>query len=367
MKVPFLELTAATSELRPQLDAAVARVLDSGRYILGEEVEAFEREWAAHCRARRAVGVGTGLDALILSLRALKVGPGDEILVPAHTFVATWLAVEAVGAAIVPVEPDPETLNIDVRQLEPLVTERTRAILPVHLYGQPADLDPILRLARQHKLWVIEDAAQAHGARYRGTRVGAHGDIVCWSFYPGKNLGALGDGGAITTDNQDLADEISMLRNYGSHEKYRNEVAGLNSRLDPLQAAMLRVKLKVLESWNERRRHLAEDYCAAFADLDLTLPMVPEWATPVWHLFVIRSDKRDELARALGSKGVGTLIHYPIPPHRQKAFDGLGIADDALPVTTAATCSVLSLPIGPHITPAMRDHVIAAVRDCATR
>ena len=364
MKVPFLDLAAATAELRPQLDAAVARVLDSGWYILGEEVEAFEQEWAAYCGSNHAIGVGNGLDALILSLRALGIGLGDEVIVPSHTFVATWLAVAAVGATIVPVEPDPKTLNIDVNRIEARITPRTRAIIPVHLYGQPSDLHPILQFAQLHGLRVIEDAAQAHGALYNGTKIGAHGDLVCWSFYPGKNLGALGDGGAVTTNDPTLAEKLAILRNYGSRTKYHNEVAGVNSRLDPLQAALLRVKLSVLDNWNERRRALARDYHTAFADLDLTLPSVPDWADPVWHLFVVRSDQRDSLAAALDQQGVATMVHYPVPPHKQVAFSKLNFAAGAFPGACAAADKVLSLPISPHISDGLRDQVIEAVRTC---
>jgi len=252
--IPFLDLGAAYRELKTEIDAAVHRVLDSGWYILGPEVEAFEAEWAAFCEADHAVGVANGLDALILALRALDIGAGDEVIVPSNTYVATWLAVTAVGARPVPVEPDLATHNIDPARIAAAISPATRALLPVHLYGQPADLDPILTIARQHGLTVIEDAAQAHGARYKGQRIGAHGDVVCWSFYPGKNLGAQGDGGAVTTNRADLADRISVLRNYGSRVKYVNEVQGVNSRLDPIQAAVLRAKLRHLDAWTERRR-----------------------------------------------------------------------------------------------------------------
>lgn len=364
MKVPFLDIGAATAEIRPELDAAIARVLDSGWYILGEEVSLFEADWAAHCKAAHAVGVGNGLDALVLSLRALDIGPGDEIIVPAHTFVATWLAVAAVGATIVPVEPDAKTLNIDVSEIAAHITPQTKAILPVHLYGQPADLDPILALARQFGLFVIEDAAQAHSAEYRGRRIGAHGDLVCWSFYPGKNLGALGDAGAVTTDNAELAEKIKVLRNYGSQRKYQNEVPGVNSRLDPLQAAVLRAKLSVLDDWTERRRSLARAYSDAFAALDIELQSVPQWANPAWHLFVVRTARRDALEDALKQRGVGTLVHYPVPPHQQQAFADLNIPPDMFPRANHAAEHVLSLPMGPHVTSEMRDHVIASVSDC---
>lgn len=358
--IPFLDLRAAYLELKPEIDAAIERVLDSGWYILGAEVEAFEEEWADFCSARHAVGLANGLDALILGLRALDIGPGDEVIVPSNTYIATWLAVSAVGAVPVPVEPDAATFNIDPAQVSDAITARTRAILPVHLYGQPADLDPLLAVARKHGLAVIEDAAQAHGARYKGRRIGAHGDIVCWSFYPGKNLGALGDGGAITTDRADLADRIRVLRNYGSRVKYVNEVRGVNSRLDPIQAAVMRVKLAHLDAWTERRRAIAAAYARGLAGTSLILPHVPEWAEPVWHLYVVKSAGRDALQKHLAEAGIGTLIHYPIPPHKQAAYADLSIAPDALPLASRLAHEVLSLPMGPQLSSAQADRVCAA-------
>lgn len=359
--IPFLDLGAAYRELKTDIDAAVARVLESGWYILGPEVEAFEADWAAWCGAEHAVGLANGLDALILALRALEVGPGDEVIVPSNTYIATWLAVSAVGARPVPVEPDPATHNIDPARIAPAITPRTRVILPVHLYGQPADMDPILEIARAHGLAVVEDAAQAHGARYRGRRLGAHGDIVCWSFYPGKNLGALGDGGAVTTNRADLADRVRVLRNYGSRVKYVNEVRGVNSRLDPLQAAVLRVKLPHLDAWTDRRRALAAAYQAGLADAGLILPHVPDWADPAWHLYVVRAPDRDALQARLTAAGVGTLIHYPIPPHCQAAYAELGLAPEALPLARQLAGEVLSLPIGPHLA---REDAEAVCRAC---
>jgi dTDP-4-amino-4,6-dideoxygalactose transaminase len=347
MKVPFLDLRAAYLELKPEIDAAIARVLDSGWYILGPEVEAFEAEWAAYCGASHAVGVGNGLDALTLALRALEIGPGDEVIVPSNTYIATWLAVSAVGATPVPVEPELTTYNIDPALIPAAITPRTKALLPVHLYGQPADLDPILAIARTHNLAVVEDAAQAHGARYKGRRIGAHGDVVCWSFYPGKNLGALGDAGAITTNRTDLTDRIRLLRNYGSREKYVNEVQGVNSRLDPIQAAVLRVKLKVLDEWNAHRCRIAALYTQELAGRDLLLPYTPKWAEPVWHLFVVRSSERDALQKRLSAAGIGTLIHYPLPPHRQQAFASNSRA--SLPIAERLANELLSLPIGPQL------------------
>jgi len=257
--------------------------------------------------------------------------------------------VTAVGARPVPVEPDPATYNIDPARIAAAITPATRALLPVHLYGQPADLDPILELARKHNIALVEDAAQAHGARYKGRRIGGHGDVVCWSFYPGKNLGALGDGGAITTNRADLADRIRVLRNYGSRVKYVNEVQGVNSRLDPIQAAVLRAKLPHLDAWTDRRRAIAAAYAEGLRDSGLILPHVPDWADPVWHLYVVRSPDRDGLQKRLAEAGVGTLIHYPIPPHMQAAYANLGLAPDALPLARQLAGEVLSLPIGPQL------------------
>lgn len=360
--IPFLDLSAPYRELQLQIDAAVARVLTSGWYILGPEVEAFEAEWAAYCGTTHAVGLANGLDALILALRALDIGPGDEVIVPSNTYIATWLAVSAVGARPVPVEPDPATYNMDPARIAAAITPQTKVVLPVHLYGQPADLDPILALARDHGFAVVEDAAQAHGARYKGRRIGAHGDVVCWSFYPGKNLGALGDAGAITTNRADLADRIRVLRNYGSRVKYVNEVEGVNSRLDPLQAAVLRVKLTVLDDWTARRRETAARYASGLQDCGVILPHIPDWADPAWHLYVVRSPDRDRLQARLTEKGVGTLIHYPIPPHLQAAYAGLGMSSGTLPLAEQLAGEVLSLPMGPHLDLVQAGAVIAAVK-----
>lgn len=347
--IPFLDLRAAYLDIKPEIDAAVSRVLESGCYILGPEVETFETEWAAYCEASHAVGLANGLDALILALRALNIGPGDEVIVPSNTYIATWLAVSGVGATPVPVEPDPATHNIDPARIEAAITPRTRALMPVHLYGQPADIDPILDIARLGGLRVIEDAAQAHGARYKGQRIGAHGDIVCWSFYPGKNLGALGDAGAVTTNDSALAERVKVLRNYGSRQKYVNEVAGVNSRLDPIQAAVLRVKLSVLDDWSNRRRAVAAAYMDGLKETSLTLPHVPDWAEPVWHLYVVRTLERDAVQARLAEAEIGTLIHYPIAPHMQGAYAQMGMTPDALPLARAMANEVLSLPIGPHL------------------
>ncbi|WP_300034071.1 DegT/DnrJ/EryC1/StrS aminotransferase family protein [uncultured Roseobacter sp.] len=357
--VPFLDLHAGYLALKPEIDAAVARVLDSGWYILGPEVVSFEASFAAYCKAGECIGVANGLDALILSLRALGIGAGDEIIVPSNTFIATWLAVSAVGAIPVPVEPSPSTYNIDPDRIKQAITLSTKAIIAVHLYGQPADLDPIIETAKEHGLAVIEDAAQAHGAAYKGTRIGAHSDAVCWSFYPGKNLGAMGDGGAVTTSRADVAERVRILRNYGSREKYVNEVQGMNSRLDPLQAAVLTVKLEHQDDWTSRRREIASNYIDGLDGV--TVPFVPDWADPVWHLFVIRHAQRNRLMTRLAEEGISTMIHYPVPPHLQQAYSRSGYTAGSFPLAESFASDMLSLPIGPHMTQNQQTRVIDAV------
>jgi len=350
MTIRFLDLQAPYKELQPQLDAAYRRVMESGYYILGEEVEAFEEEFAAYCGAKHCIGVGNGLEALHLILRGYGIGVGDEVIVPANTYIATWLAVSYTGATPVPVEPDPRTYNLDPSLTAQAITPQTKAIIPVHLYGQPADMDPILAIARRYTLKVIEDAAQAHGACYKGQRVGNLGDAAGFSFYPAKNLGALGDAGAVVTNDDALADQVRVLRNYGSRVKYYNEVQGFNSRLDPLQAAFLRVKLRHLEAWNERRRVVARHYLEGLVHIpELILPFVPEWARPVWHVLVVRHPRRDALQRYLHQVGIDTLIHYPIPPHLSEAYRHSGWKSGAFPLTEHIAATVLSLPIGPHL------------------
>ena len=348
MNVPFLDLKSSYLELKEELDAATLRVMESGWYLLGSEVEAFEAEFAAYCQVRHCVGVGNGLDALHLILRAMDIGCGDEVIVPSNTYIATWLAVSYAGATPVPVEPDARTYNIDPALIAAAITPRTKAILAVHLYGQPADMDAINALAKKHGLKVIEDAAQAHGARYKGRRTGSLGDAAGFSFYPGKNLGAFGDGGAVTTDDGELAERIRVLRNYGSRVKYYNEEKGYNSRLDELQAAMLRVKLTYLDEWNGRRRKLAALYRQSLTGSELVLPFVPEWADPCWHLYVVLSEGRDALQKHLGEAGIGTMIHYPVPPHLQQAYADLHLQQGAFPLAESLSRRLLSLPIGPH-------------------
>ena len=360
--IPFLDLKSIQLTQAEELKEAFARVLDSGWYILGNEVNLFEQEYAAYCNSAHCVGVANGLDALVLALRALDVGPGDEVLVPSNTYIATWLAVSHVGATPVPVEPVEGTGNMDPARMAAAVTERTRVIMPVHLYGQPVELAPILEFARARGLKVVEDGAQSHGARYRGERLGAHGDAVAWSFYPGKNLGALGDGGAVTTNDPVLAERIRVLRNYGSRVKYHNEIIGYNSRLDELQAALLRVKLPKLDLDNEHRGAIARRYLSGLQGIGLGLPQIAEGCESAWHLFVIRHPERDRLAKALSESGIGTVIHYPIAPHLQPAYASLGLAAGSLPISEAMHAQVLSLPIGPTMPMEHVDAVIAAVR-----
>ncbi|WP_281184629.1 DegT/DnrJ/EryC1/StrS aminotransferase family protein [Trichlorobacter lovleyi] len=360
--IPFLDLKAAYLELKEELDAAYHSVVDSGWYVLGKEVDAFEAEFASFCGVRHCVGVGNGLDALHLILRAMDIGPGDEVIVPANTYIATWLAASYAGATPVPVEPDEQTYNINSTGIEAAITTRTKAILVVHLYGQPADMDPIIDIARRYNLKVIEDVAQAHGARYKGQRTGSLGDAAGFSFYPGKNLGAFGDGGAVTTNDAGLAERIRTLRNYGSKVKYHNEQKGFNSRLDELQAALLRVKLKYLDSWNARREILAGRYMLALQATGLQLPYVPEWAQPVWHLFVIGCSNREQLQHQLTEAGIGTMIHYPVPPHLQPAYAELGLKDGSFPISERIHSTVLSLPMWPQMAENQIQTVINVLR-----
>ena len=363
MRVPFLDVGATYLELKEELDVAVSRVLSSGWYLLGAEIAAFEEEFAAHVGVKHCIGVGNGLDALHLALRAMNVGSGDEVIVPSNTYIATWLAVSYAGATPVPVEPDLRTYNLDPALIEAAITPRTRAILPVHLYGQPANMDPICEIAQRYGLWVLEDAAQAQGARYRGRRVGGIGHAAGWSFYPAKNLGAFGDAGAVTTNDDGLADRLRELRNYGSKVKYVNEERGFNSRLDEIQAAVLRVKLQYLDSWNDRRRRIAAQYLDLLHQTDLVLPWVETWADPAWHLFVVRSQQREHLMRRLQEAGIGVQIHYPIPPHLQAAYRDLDRPRGSFPVSEMIHQEALSLPIGPHLDEAQAASVVATLKE----
>lgn len=362
--IPFLDLHSINSRDGEEFRAAFDRVLDSGRLVLGNETSHFESEFASYCGARHAIGVANGLDALILVLRAWGVGSGDEVIVPSNTFIATWLAVSAVGATIVPVEPDSSTYNIAADTVEAAITSKTKAVVPVHLYGKPADMPAINAVARSHGLKVLEDAAQAHGANISGQRVGSFGDAAAFSFYPGKNLGALGDGGAITTSDPDLANQLRMLRNYGSQVKYHHELTGVNSRLDELQSAFLRVKLRKLDADNARRGEIASRYNEGLADLaGLCLPSKTAACESVWHLYVVRHEKRAVLAEHLAARGIHTGIHYPTPPHLQGAYHHLGMQPGMLPIAEALHRTVLSLPMGPTMSEEDVCAVIEAVRE----
>lgn len=355
MKAPHVEL-------RKELDEAYARVLDSGWFILGEEVDRFEQQFAQWCGAKHCVGVGNGLDALHLIFRALGIGEGDEVIVPANTYIASWLAVSYAGATPVPVEPDPQTRNIDPAKIEAAITSRTRAILPVALYGRAVDASAIQEIAKRHSLAVVEDAAQAHGAAFGSMSCGSWATAAGWSFYPGKNLGALGDAGCVTTNDAELAERIRLLRNYGSRRKYENEIKGYNSRLDPLNAAFLSAKLPVLTEWNARRASLARKYSKALAAASsLRLPPADDTATSSWHLYVIESADREGLRSHLASEGVETLIHYPVPPHLSEAYKDAGFKRGDFPITESLAGSVLSLPIGPHVTPEQSDCIISSI------
>jgi dTDP-4-amino-4,6-dideoxygalactose transaminase len=361
MKIPFLNIHASYAELKDEFDAAYHRVMDSGWVLLGKETEAFEAQFANYCEVKHCIAVGNGLDALRLVLQAWDIGPGDEVVVPSHTFIASWLAVSALGATPVPVEPNEATYNIDPERIEAAITSSTKAIMPVHLYGQPADMDPIMQLAAKYGLKVVEDNAQAQGARYKGRRTGALGHAAATSFYPGKNLGAFGDAGAVTTSDDDLADRVRMLRNYGSKVKYQHELSGANSRIDELQAAFLRIKLSRLDAWNARRKNLASVYMAKLG-FECKLPEVPAWADPVWHLFVIRHPRREMLQSRLSELGIQTLIHYPVAPHLSGAYESQGFKHGAFPVAENIAAEVLSLPIGPHTTREETEYLINALK-----
>ncbi|MDO8736742.1 MAG: DegT/DnrJ/EryC1/StrS family aminotransferase [Thermoleophilia bacterium] len=358
MDVPYVDLAASYSGLKQEIDSAVAEVLASGAYVLGKNVAGFEGEFAEWVGSRHAVTVGSGTDAIFLTLKALGVGAGDEVITVSHTAVNSALAISMAGATPVLVDIDPETFCLQTHALEAALSNSTRAIMPVHLYGHPVDMDPVLEFASANGLAVIEDCAQAHGAAYRGRNVGTMGRAGCFSFYPTKNLGACGDGGAVTTDDPELAARIHSLANCGQgEERYRNVYKGGVSRLDELQAAILRVKLRSLDSWTARRRQVAAVYVDGLADIDLILPVEKEWARHVYHLYVIRSERREELQGFLADRGIQTLVHYPVPVHMQPAYSEGARTVGALPVTVKAMDTILSLPCFPEIT----DEQLAAV------
>ncbi|MFA7172433.1 MAG: DegT/DnrJ/EryC1/StrS family aminotransferase [Kiritimatiellia bacterium] len=359
MNVPFLDLQYLTKAIRPELDEAYRRVMDAGWFIHGRECAEFEGEFASYIGIEHCIGVGNGLDALRMILLGYGIGAGDEVLVPSQTFIATWLAVSETGATPVPVDIDPKTFNIDPSLIEAAITTKTKAIMPVHLYGQPADMDPIMAVAEQYGLKVIEDAAQAHGALYKGRPCGSLGHTAAFSFYPGKNLGAFGDGGAVCTNNARLAEKIRKLSNYGSTRKYHHDQRGCNSRLDELQAAFLRVKLRYLNEWNECRREIAKSYGTVLPEN--IAPSIPEWAQPCWHLYVIQSGARDKIQKHLEANGVQTLTHYPIAPADQKAYQGQVFSLEN-GRRSAARC--LSLPIGPHLSSGQIEHVCQTLKNC---
>ncbi len=362
IKIPILDLKPAYEELRVELDAAYRRVMESGWVLLGKELETFEAEYATSVGVKHCIGVANGLEAMQLVLMARGIGAGDEVIVPSHGYIATWLAVTHVGAKPVPCEPDPQTYNLDPERIESAITPRTKAILPIHLYGQTADMAAINAVAARHGLFVLEDAAQSHGATSHGRDAGALGDAAGVSFYPSKNLGAMADAGAVTTHDDVLADKVRHLRNYGSKVRYHHDYIGLNSRLSELQAAFLRVKLPRLPEWNARRVALANRYLEQLRGVgDLVLPYAPGWAAPVWHLFVVRTQRRDALQAHLAANGIGTQIHYPIPPHLSKAYAPAGWQRGDFPLAEQFADEVLSLPIGPHTSAAQVDTVCAAV------
>jgi len=361
IEIPLVDLIAQYNSIAGEIHAAMAKVLERGDYILGEEVCLFEEEFARYCGVRYAVGLDSGISALELALRAYGIGPGDEVITAANTFIATASAISFVGARPVLVDMHPQTYNLDVSLLEKAVTPHTRAVIPVHLYGQMADMDAILEVARRHRLIVIEDAAQAHGATYKGRRAGSLGDVGCFSFYPAKNLGAYGDAGMLVTNDARIAEKVRMLRNYGQKEKYVHEFLAYNRRLDTLQAAMLRVKLRHLDEWNARRRAIAQTYDERLAGLGIQLPAVADCGTHVYHLYVIRIKRRDELQRWLASHGIATGIHYPIPIHLQSAYADLGYSPGDFPETERHCQEILSLPMYPELTSQQLAHIYDAI------
>jgi dTDP-4-amino-4,6-dideoxygalactose transaminase len=363
MKVPFLDLRSLHLDMEQELVAALKKTLRSGLYVLGDELEQFEKSYSKFCGAKYSIGVGNGLDALSICLKAMGVGIGDEVIVPSHTFIATWLAVTECGAIPIPVEPEQGTFNIDPEKIESSITSKTKAIVPVHLYGRPASLREIMGIAKAHNLKILEDGAQSHGALYEGVLIGGHGNPVAWSFYPGKNLGALGDGGAVTTNDRELADAILVSRNYGAKQKYVFEEIGVNSRLDTLQAAILHLKLRHLAGWNMQRREIAKRYWLEINCPDLILPNLDHVDDQVWHLFVVRHPRRDHLKDWLLKKGIECGIHYPIPPHLQHAYHYLGYKKGSFPIAEKMAETVLSLPIGPHLNDEQINFVISSINE----
>lgn len=345
MKIPFVSFKPMEKELDKELRGAFERVYEKSWYIEGEEDTKFEKAFAEYCNTDYCVGVGNGLDALMLALKALGIKAGDEVIVPSNTYIATALAVTYVGATPVFVEPDIKTFNINPDEIEEKITSKTKAIMPVHLYGQPCDMDPIMEIAKKNNLFIVEDCAQAHGATYKGKRIGSFGDAAGFSFYPGKNLGALGDAGATVTNNGEIANKIRALGNYGSDYKYHHIYKGNNSRLDEMQAAFLSAKLPHLDRMNEARRYIAKRYSDGITNPEIILPYVPEYANPVWHIYGIRCNRRDSLEKYLNEKGIGTNKHYPIPMHLQECYEDLGLKEGSFPIAEEISKTELSLPM----------------------
>lgn len=362
IKVPYLDLKAQYQSLKPEIDAAIARVLDRCQFVLGPEVAAFEQEFAAHCGTSECIALNSGTSALHLALLAAGVGPGDEVITVPFTFVASVAAVLYAGAKPVLVDIDPRSFTLDPAAIEKAITPHTKAILPVHLYGQPADMDPILEIARRHGLVVIEDAAQAHGAKYKGKPVGSLGDMACFSFYPGKNLGAYGEGGAVSTSNPEYAKSVRMLRDWGQDRKYHHVLRGFNYRMEGFQGAILRVKLRHLDKWTEARRRIVQQYNQMLADCDVETPQEMPWARHVYHVYTLRTEDRDGLQASLAQQGIQTGIHYPVPVHLQPAYADLGYGIGAFPHSEAAARQVLSLPLYPELSPQAVVEVAAAVK-----
>ncbi|MEO3404317.1 DegT/DnrJ/EryC1/StrS family aminotransferase [Mucilaginibacter sp. CAU 1740] len=363
MNIPFLSFTAQNDLIEDEIRAAFERVFQNKWYILGKEVTSFEQAYAQYNQVQHCIGVANGLDALHIALKTLEVGEGDEVITPSNTFIATWLAISQTGATIVPVEPDPQTYNIDVTRLEAAITPKTKVIMPVHLYGQACQMDTIIQIANKYNLFVIEDNAQAQGCTYNGKLTGSFGNINATSFYPTKNLGAYGDAGALTTNDAALAQKTNLIRNYGSEKKYYNEVIGVNSRLDELQAAFLSVKLKYLNSWLDERKQIADAYTKALAGIpDLILPVTAPRADHVYHLYVVRTTKRDELEKYLNDNSIGTGIHYPVAPHLQKAYEHLGYKKGDFPIAEEMAETCLSLPLNPGMTDEEIAYVCKAIQ-----
>ncbi len=350
MKVPFLDLKKSYLEIESKVEEKILSSVKSGRYIGGEEVEQFENKFSKFCRSNYCVSTGNGLDALFLGLKSLEIGKGDEVIVSSHTFIASWLAIFRTGAKIVPIDSEYDSFNIDVEKIENKITKKTKAIMPVHMYGQPCEMRKIKKIAKQNNLKIIEDAAQAHGASYRGNPVGSIGDLTAWSFYPAKNLGAFGDAGAITTNSKRLYRKIKSLSSYGSLKKYENEIPGFNSRMDPLQASVLSLKIKNLKSENLKRKKIAEIYLNELDNSKFILPVSNDSSEHAWHLFCVRHKKRNKILDYLKSKSIESIIHYPIPPHLQKAFEGLNFKKNSFPVTENISKTVFSLPLNPNLT-----------------